>query len=192
MPLHAPDQIQILKQRERAASAHSFVTRPPDENARITIAQSEPSKVGINGGHLPRGIVFTLKNQPEVTADHGTVAQGVSDRFERSGFRTAVGVHKPQDIAPCLSRRGSNLVAATALGRHNANSQFHRNGGRAVFTASVGDQNLLLTRQRLQCSDGFGNSCLFVQRWHNNAYQCHSKVLRMKVVNAPCPSHYIC
>lgn len=170
MPLHAPDQVQVLKQREGPASAHSFVTRPPDENARIAIAQSEPSKVGINRAHLPCGIVFAFKNQREVAADHVTVAQRVPDRFERSGSRAAVGVHEPQNIALRLSRRGSNLAPATALTLHDANAQFRRDGWRAVFTASVSDENLLLSWQRLQRLDRSRDDSLFVQRWHNNAY----------------------
>ena len=169
MPLHAPDQVQILKQRERAASANRIVSSPPDENARIAVAQSKPSQVGINGSHLPGGVVFALKNQRKVPADNGIVAERVLNGFQRSGFRPRIRVDEPKDIAYCHGCRSSKLASTAAFARHNANSQFRRNGLRAVFTASISDQNLLLTRQRLQCSDGSGNRCLFVQRWHNNA-----------------------
>jgi hypothetical protein len=192
MSLHAPDQVQIFKERVRAASAHSVVNRPPDENTRITVAQSKPSQVGINRGHLPRGIVFALKNQRKITADNGTASQRVPNRFERSGFRAGIGVYEPQDIAFCLSRCGSKLAATAALACHYANSQFRRNGCGTVFAASVSDQDLLLARQRLQCLEGFGDRCLFVQRWHKNTYHVTLKLFRMQVVNAPAPSHLIC
>ena len=115
MPLHAPDQVQILKQRERAASANRIVSSPPDENARIAVAQSKPSQVGINGSHLPGGVVFALKNQRKVPADNGIVAERVLNGFQRSGFRPRIRVDEPKDIAYCHGCRSSKLASTAAF-----------------------------------------------------------------------------
>jgi len=46
MLLHASDQVQVFKERVRAASPDNVLKRPPDEDTGVSIAQANKSQVG--------------------------------------------------------------------------------------------------------------------------------------------------
>lgn len=168
--LHAPDQVKILKQRIWQAAADRLVNAKSNENARISVAQAKPSKIWIDQRHLPGGVVFTLKDEREVTASHRVVPQRGKDRFQRSGFRSGIGMDKPQYRPVCFKSGGSNLATAASFTGHNAYAKAGRDFHRAVFATSIGDDNFLITGQRLKGLQCRGDLGLFIQRRHNDAY----------------------
>ena len=141
---HAPDHVEILKQRVLSAAADRLVNAAPHENARITVAQAESAKIGIDMGHLPGGVMVTFKDEREISTSRSTVAQRSKDRFKRTVLGSGIGMKKPQYGSLCLKGSSSNLATTAARAGHDAHAEASRDFDSTVFAASIGDEDFIL------------------------------------------------
>ena len=167
--LDSPDEVQIFKEGIGPASANRIVDRLPDKNPSIAIAETYPSKIRINPGHLPGRVVIAFENEGEVAPSDIRILQSPFNRLDCSGCWVRVRVDNPQRLPLCLRGGSADLSSATPRATYNSNSHPKCDLHGAVFASTIGDEYFFLPCQRLQCSKRTGDPRLFVQSRHNYA-----------------------
>ncbi len=148
MVLHAPSQVEVLKERVWPATAYRIVNVAPDEDAGIAVAQAKLAKIRIDPRHLLGGVMIALKDEREISTNGIAVAQRIEDRFDGIIFGSGIGVNKPQCGSCCLHGCGLNLASPSALAGDDSNAEASCDFHRTIIAASVGDEDFFLAAER--------------------------------------------
>ena len=93
-----PQQVQIFKERKCAKAADGIVGRPPNEDTRVSVAQVQPTKRGIDAGKLPGGARAAIEEESKISAHDGIVFQRVHNIGNGVWWRNGIGMYEPKNV----------------------------------------------------------------------------------------------